>query len=184
MLQTVNDLPSLRKRVSAGTILLLLLVSAMTLTGVSAMHFLDNAVQVELATLRERTALAQAITRDVVAAVRLGDRVELGRDSLRAPLETAFATLRTSTGAYAEVPALSPQEQAALARVRRLEEELQRRSGSDVTESRAPIADSLLNEVGALVAVQEGAAAERAAQLAPEAADIQANLDAVRKAFQ
>ena len=41
----MSDLPSLRSRVTAGTVLLLLLVWGMTLLGVSAMKSLDSAVQ-------------------------------------------------------------------------------------------------------------------------------------------
>ncbi len=66
----MTDLPSLRSRVIYGTALLLLLVYFMTWLGVQAMNSLDDAVQVELAALRERTGLAQAITSDAIDAVR------------------------------------------------------------------------------------------------------------------
>jgi len=154
-----TDLPPLSSRVIAGTSLLLLLVFAMTLLGVSAMNALDDAVQAELATLRERTGLAQAITRDAVGAVRLGEAAgpEV-RDSI-------FEALRLSTTAYAQSNRLSPEEQRAITRVARLVASLERSFAIDSNGASAVVADSLLAEVGSLVAVQETAAADRAAEL-------------------
>ena len=54
---------------------------AMTLLGVGAMNSLDDAVQTELAMLRERTGLGQAITRDVISVIREGDRSRVMFDS-------------------------------------------------------------------------------------------------------
>jgi len=154
-----TDLPPLSSRVIAGTSLLLLLVFAMTLLGVSAMNSLDDAVQAELATLRERTALAQAITRDAVGAVRLGEGAGPDvRDSI-------FEALRLSTTAYAQSNRLSPEEQRAITRVARLVASLERSFAIDSSGASAVVADSLLAEVGSLVAVQETAAADRAAEL-------------------
>ena len=65
----MNEQPSLLSRVTAGTVLLLLLVFGMTLLGVTAIGDLDDAVQEELATLRERTAVAQALTGDVITVL-------------------------------------------------------------------------------------------------------------------
>src|ERR1700759_5711728 len=76
----IPDLPSLRSRVTTGTILLLLLVFGMTLLGVNAINSLSAAVRAEMVTLRERNVLAQAITHDVVTAVRAGDAVALHPD--------------------------------------------------------------------------------------------------------
>jgi methyl-accepting chemotaxis protein len=67
----VNDQPSLLSRVTAGTVLLLLLVFGMTLLGVTAIGDLDDAVQEELTTLRERTAIAQGMTGEVISALRI-----------------------------------------------------------------------------------------------------------------
>jgi methyl-accepting chemotaxis protein len=152
--------------VVAGTILLLLLVFAMTLLGVFAMNSLDEAVQEEVGTLRERTVLAQAITRDAVGAIRIVDR--LG-DSVIAPeprrrLDSAFAAIDQSAAAYAQVQALSPGERDALQRVTTLANQL--RDSSNSPAQLGQTADSLLVEVAALLAVQEGAAATRAQSLA------------------
>lgn len=155
----MTDLPPLSSRVIAGTSLLLLLVFAMTLLGVSAMNALDEAVQAELATLRERTGLAQAITRDAVVAIRVGESSEqVVRDSI-------FDALRQSTTAYAQSTKLSDNEQLAIGRVARLVSSLERHLAVDSTQDSGLAADSLLAEVGSLVAVQESAAADRAAAL-------------------
>ncbi len=152
-------LPPLSSRVIAGTSLLLLLVFAMTLLGVSAMNSLDQAVQLELATLRERTGLAQAITRDAVEAIRLEDgAAPTERDSV-------FDALRRSTTAYAQSTMLSDAEQGAIGRVARLVSSLERHLAIDSASRSTLAADSLLAEVGSLVAVQEAAAADRAAAL-------------------
>ena len=65
----MNDQPSLLSRVTAGTVLLLLLVFGMTLLGVTAIGDLDEAVQEELTTLRERTARAQTMTAEIIATL-------------------------------------------------------------------------------------------------------------------
>ncbi len=165
----MTDLPSLRSRVTAGTALLLLLVFAMTLLGVSAMNSLDNAVRLELATLRERNVLAQALTHDVVSAVRAGDVLATHPDATdRSGLDSAFAAIRGSTHAYSQYD-LTPAETRVLGRVVGFAGELERASpGSPTADEslRGPAADSLLDEVRALVAVQASAAAERAQRLA------------------
>ena len=168
------DLPSLRSRVTAGTALLLLLVFAMTLLGVSAVNFLDDAIREELVTVRERTVLAQTITRDVVTAIRDGDALALAPDSARQlELDSAFAAIRLVTQTY-DQSKLTGAERRAVARVSALALELARRSpgGAAAAElTRTPIADSLLDEVRALTAVQESAASARAVALAATSAD-------------
>lgn len=166
----MTDLPSLRSRVIAGTALLLLLVFAMTLLGVSAMKSLDEAVQVELAVLRERTGLAQAITRDVIGVIREQDQLDVaGAEADRAAVERALATLRQSTTAYAQSLELTEQERQALGRVNGLVTRvaIQSREALGPAE-RAPVIDALLTEVRALVALQQSAAADRAAVLSSE----------------
>lgn len=163
------ELPSLRNRVTAGTSLLLLLVFAMTLLGVSAVDSLDNAVRAELTTVRERTVLAQSITRGVVTAVRDGDALALRPDSLQQlELDSAFAAITSATLAYGQSE-LTPAERRVVVRISDLSAELERRSPGGPAASepgRGQVADSLLAEVGALTAVQESAAAGRAAIIA------------------
>ena len=163
------DLPSLRNRVTAGTALLLLLVFAMTLLGVSAVTSLDTAVRAELVTVRERTVLAQTITREVVTAIRNGDALSIRPDSTRQlDLDSAFVAIRAATQAYSQSE-LVPAEHQAVTRVSALATELARRSPGGAAAldlARAPVADSLLDEVRALTAVQESAASARAVQLA------------------
>lgn len=163
----MTDQPSLLSRVTAGTVLLLLLVFGMTLLGVNAIRALDDAVQEELATLRERTSLAQAVTRDVVTAVRAGDRLaQQPGDTLLGPeVMGAFADLGRSANAYAQIPALTESERETVARVtvgvRRLES-----LSLSGDPGRGPVADTLLSDLRALVAIQEVDAARRAAALA------------------
>ncbi|MEO5797846.1 MAG: methyl-accepting chemotaxis protein [Gemmatimonadales bacterium] len=168
------DLRSLRSRVTAGTALLLLLVFAMTLLGVSAVNSLDTAVREELITVRERTVLAQTITREVVTAIRDGDALSTRPDStLQLELDSAFVAIRSVTLAYTQSE-LSPAELKSVTRVGTLATELARRSpggAGDGTLPRAPIADSLLDEVRALSAVQEAAASARAERLAQTSED-------------
>ncbi|HRX17485.1 MAG: methyl-accepting chemotaxis protein [Gemmatimonadetes bacterium] len=167
----MTDQPSVRSRVTGGTLLLLLLVFAMTLLGVNAMHSLDGAVQAELATLRERGVLAQAITREVVGAIRIGDRLERGADPRdAAALDSAFVALGAATTTYAQSLDLTGEERVSLDRVARLGTTLRLRSDSLATEPRGPIADSLLAEVRTLVGIEEGAAAQRAVALSQESA--------------
>lgn len=166
----MTDLPSLRSRVIAGTALLLLLVFAMTLLGVSAMKSLDEAVQTELGTLRERTGLAQAITRDVIGVIREQDQVDAaGPDADRTRLDAALQALRQSTTSYAQSLELTAEEQLALGRVGGLVTRvgLQSRLPAD-SARRGPVVDSLLTEVRALVALQQSATAARAAALSGE----------------
>jgi methyl-accepting chemotaxis protein len=167
------DLPSLRSRVTAGTALLLLLVLAMTLLGVSAVNSLDTAVQEELVTVRERTVLAQTITRDVVTAIRNGDALAAMPDSAKqGDLDSAFAAIRAVTLSYSQSD-LTPAERRAVDRIGALATELARRSpgGAAAAElARAPVADSLLEEVRALTAVQESAASDRATALVTSSA--------------
>ena len=168
------DLPSLRSRVTAGTALLLLLVFAMTLLGVSAVNSLDTAVRDELVTVRERTVLAQTITREVVTAIRDGDALSVRPDSAQqVELDSAFAAVRSATLAYTQSE-LTPAELRSVTRVGALASELARRSPGGVAASglpRAPVADSLLDEVRALSAVQAAAASARATNLAKSSED-------------
>ena len=165
----MTELQSLRSRVTAGTALLLLLVFAMTLLGVGAMNSLDDAVQAELATVRERTGLAQAITRDVITVVRESDRALGAPDSARATrIDSALVALRQSTTAYAQSIAFTPAEEQSVGRVTRMVTVLDRRLRADSAASVGPVVDSILAEVRALVAVQEAAAADRARVLSEE----------------
>jgi methyl-accepting chemotaxis protein len=166
----MTDLPSLRSRVTAGTALLLLLVLAMTLRGVNAISTLDDAVQTELATLRERTVLAQAVSRDVVLAVRGGDRLAAGDSTLRASLDSTFASLTQTTTAYAQALDLAGAERAAITRVAALVAELEARTAAG-DEGRLAIGDSLLADVRTLIAAQEAEAGDRARQLAEASRD-------------
>ena len=165
----MTDLPSLRSRVSTGTTLLLLLVFVMTYVGVSEMSSLDDAVHEELGTLRDRSVLTQTITHGVVTAVRAGDVLATQPDSqVRARLDSSFATIRTAGIAYSQSD-LTPAERRAIARVVTFASELERTSPGRPTADesrRAVTADSMLDEVRALEAVQQAAAADRARDLA------------------
>ncbi|MDX2207789.1 MAG: methyl-accepting chemotaxis protein [Gemmatimonadales bacterium] len=163
----MKDQPSLLSRVTAGTALLLLLVFGMTLLGVNAIRAFDAAVQQELGTLRERTALAQAVTSDVITAVRLGDRLALAPDdpAVRASADSALAALDLSTRGYAEVLRLTAEERLSVGRIT----EGVRRLGVLSREGdpgRSAVADTLVDELRTLVAVQEIDAVERARTLA------------------
>ncbi|MDZ4257514.1 MAG: methyl-accepting chemotaxis protein [Gemmatimonadales bacterium] len=163
----MKDQPSLLSRVTAGTALLLLLVFGMTLLGVNAIRAFDAAVQQELGTLRERTALAQAVTSDVITAVRLGDRLALAPDdpAVRAAADSALAALDLSTHGYAEVLRLTAEERLSVGRIT----EGVRRLGVLSREGdpgRSAVADTLVDELRTLVAVQEIDAVERARTLA------------------
>jgi len=164
----MTDLPSLRSRVTTGTTLLLLLVFGMTFLGVSAMNSLSDAVQAELVTLRERNVLAQTITHDVVTAVRTGDDLAQHPDSLlQTRLDSTFAALGAADQSYQRFD-LTPAERRVVDRVNAFGRELERRSpsGAEPDEARRNIvADSLLDEVAALLAVQEAAATDRDARL-------------------
>ncbi|HEX3927214.1 MAG TPA: methyl-accepting chemotaxis protein [Gemmatimonadales bacterium] len=164
----MTDLRSLLSRVAAGTLLLLLLVFLMTLRGVSAMNSLDQAVRQELATLREHDVLAQALTHEVVTAVRAGDVLATRPDDAeRQALDSAFIAIHASTQAYSQFD-LTPGERRGVGRIAALAAELERASPGGVAPDevrRGLLADGLLDEVRALVAVQEAAAADRAALL-------------------
>jgi methyl-accepting chemotaxis protein len=136
----------------------------MTLLGVSAVKSLDSAVQDELASFRERTVIVQGLTRDVVGAVRFGDALALSPadTAFQQQLDSAFAAIRSSSASYGAF-ALSDSERRALGRINALVTRLERRSEA---AGRSRVADSLLDEVGALVAVQAAAASDRAGELA------------------
>ncbi len=160
----MNDQPSLLSRVTAGTVLLLLLVFGMTLLGVNAIRALDDAVQLELATLRERTAVAQTMTRDVIAVVRAGDRLALApAEDTTAPraADSARAALDRSINSYGQLPGLSDNERLAVQQltsgVHRLDTLSQAGEGA-----RGAVADTMLLQLRSLVAVQEADAARRA----------------------
>lgn len=166
------DQPSLRSRVTAGTALLLLLVFVMTLLGVNAVLSLDQAVQEELTTLRERGVLAQSISREVVGAIRVGDQFERSGDSLaHARLDSAFTSLRTATTTYAQSLALTADERLSLADVTALTTRLRLSSDSGSSLARPPIADSLLDAVRNLASIEEGASAARAAALSDQSTE-------------
>lgn len=167
----MTDLPSLRSRVTAGTTLLLLLVFAMTLLGVTAMTSLDEAVQEELDALRERSMLVQNLTRSVVEAVRAADALAIRPDSLdRVALDTALVDIRAASNSYGELD-LTPAERQTSQRVMAFARMLHARSSGEVLDGpRHAIADSLLGEVSVLVAVQQAAGSDRAANLAARSA--------------
>ncbi len=165
----VNDLPSIRNRVTGGTILLLLLVFVMTLIGVRGINSLDRDAQRELGALRERTILAQTMTRAAVDAVRTGDLLAfLPTTGNRSRLDSAVATIRVSGEAYARFDP-TPAEVDAIRTVTDLASSLGLASpgavGANETR-RSIVADSLLTGMQQLVMIQEGAAAERATALA------------------
>ena len=168
----MTDLPSLRSRVTTGTTLLLLLVFAMTLLGVSGMNSLDEAVQEELDTLRERTMLVQDLTRNVVAAVRAADALSIRSDSLdRLAFDTAYVGIRNASTGYGRLD-LSPTERRTAQQVMALARTLHTATTGErmVGGPRLVVADSLLESVRILVAVQQAAGSERAAQLAASSA--------------
>ncbi len=154
----MKDLPSLRSRVTAGTALLILLVFAATLLGVTAMRSLDVSVQTELTALRERTVLSQAVTRHVVAAMQAGiinsDSADhSGRHAL------TVDSLRESLRDYRQSLLLSDAETEALDRMEALATDL-------AGDNRPAALNALFGEVASLAAAQDGAAARRAAELA------------------
>jgi methyl-accepting chemotaxis protein len=160
----VTNLPSLRWRVTSGTAGLLVLVFAMTLLGVTAMNSLSDAVRDELVVLRERNVLAQAITHDAVIAIRAGDALAARPDSmLQRRLDSSFALLASARRSY-QLFQLSDAERSVVDRVASLSRELELTSPGALQPNeprRNVVADSLLDEVRALLAVQETAAAER-----------------------
>jgi methyl-accepting chemotaxis protein len=160
----VTNLPSLRWRVTSGTAGLLVLVFAMTLLGVTAMNSLSDAVRDELVVLRERNVLAQAITHDAVIAIRAGDALAARPDStLQRRLDSSFVLLASARRSY-QLFQLSDAERGVVDRVASLSRELELTSPGAVQPNeprRNVVADSLLDEVRALLAVQETAAAER-----------------------
>lgn len=157
----MKDLPSLRSRVTAGTALLILLVFAATLLGVTAMRSLDISVQTELTALRERTVLSQAVTRNVVALMQAGSD-EAGADPAlqRAGREAAVASLRESLADYRQSLLLSDDE------IRSLDEMDRIAAGLDAGGDHAGRLASLFDQVAGLAAAQDGAAARRAQELA------------------
>jgi methyl-accepting chemotaxis protein len=158
------NLPSLRWRVTSGTTLLLLLVFGMTLVGVSAMNSLSDAVGGELVVVRERNVLAQTITHSAVTAIRAGDALAQRPDSAaQSHLDSSFISLAAARRSY-EVFELTLAERRVSDRVGVLTQQLEAASpgGAQPSESRRTVvADSLLDEVRALLAVQELAAIER-----------------------
>jgi methyl-accepting chemotaxis protein len=155
-------------------VLLLLLVFAMTFLSVSAMDSLGDAVRDELAALRQRDVLAQSITHDVVAAVRAGDVLAMHPDSLaQRRLDSVFASLRITSRSYQQFD-LTPTERSVVGRIGNLAQTLERGSpgGAEPDEPRrSAAADSLLEEVRALIAVQAVAATDRNDELEQSSAD-------------
>ena len=162
------NLPSLRSRVTAGTVLLLVLVWGMTLLGVSAIKSLDAAVQEELATFRERTVIVQGLTRDVATAVRIGDALTLNPvdGDARQQLDSSIAAIRASSVSYANLE-LAESERQALERINALVTRFEQSTAPGAAiAGRAGAADSLLDDIRALLAVQAAASSDRAAVLA------------------
>ena len=165
----MNDLPSLRNRVVGGTILLLLLVFVMTLMGVSAINSLDDSVQNELATLRERTVATHGISATAMRAIRLSDAAATnpaGVDPLQ--LDSAIVAVQMAQATHLRND-LAPEERQAAARARTLTNSLQRLSpfapGADEARRRS-VADSLVDALRNLASAQETAASLRARELA------------------
>lgn len=160
---------SLQSRVIAGTALLLLLVFGMTLLGVTAMNSLDRAVQGELTTLRERSLLGQAVTREVIGLIRTGDELDRNDSpAVREALDSVVRTLHQATTAYAQSLDLNGDERAAIGRVTSLTTIFKLSADSGAATARGPLADSLLGEVRNLVGMEAGAAARRASALQEE----------------
>jgi methyl-accepting chemotaxis protein len=160
----MTEQQSLRSQVTAGTALLLLMVFGMTLSGVSLSNNLDNAMQTELALLRERNGLAQSVTRDVIAVVRESGRLAAEEGSTtQSGIEVHMQSLRLSTNAYRGVVALTAGEERILERVDRHVLDLSNRVFAG--EPIAGVSDSLLTTTRALVVAQELAAGGRAAEL-------------------
>lgn len=160
---------SLRSRVVAGTALLLLLVFVMTQLGVNAVISLDQAVQHELTTSRERGLLSQSVTRGVIAAIRASDRYQYA-DSLTTPraLDSIVAAVQSATGSYAQAIDLTAEERATLTRIDGLAAALRGTADSATGSARTVIADSLLADVHALASIEQGASAARARALSAE----------------
>lgn len=164
----MTDLPSLRSRVTAGTTLLLLLVFFMMVVSVRAMNSLTDAVRDELVTLRQRNALNQVLIHDVEIAVRAGDALAVRADSgEQRHLDSAFTAFESDASRYRTFD-LSAAERSVLSRVTTDATELRRVSPGGLAPDdvrRAAMADSLLNEVRVLFAVQEAATTDRDVRL-------------------
>lgn len=160
----MTEQQSLRSRVTAGTVLLLLLVFFMTLLGVSVTDSLEVAMQEELATLRERDALSQAITRELVAAARIADQLDTGdTTAARAAIPALRGSLTTATTGYRQLDDLADAEALALTRIRTIARELDDRAGEAGGLDRA--VDSLLAATDELTIARDGGAASRATAL-------------------
>jgi methyl-accepting chemotaxis protein len=156
---------SLRSRVIAGTALLLLLVFVMTQLGVNAVISLDEAVQQELATLRERDLLAQSITREAVATIRAANADQRqGPDADHRALDAAVRALRSATTAYQQSTQPTGGELGTLGQITRLTAALAEPTDSGA-DRQTPIADSLLAQVYALASIEAGASTARAQTL-------------------
>jgi methyl-accepting chemotaxis protein len=146
----------------------------MTFLGVSAMDSLGDAVRDELTALQQRDLLAQTMTHDVVAAVRAGDVLAARPDSLaQSRLDSAFASLRVTSRSYQQFD-LTGTELTVVGRIGTLSRELERRSPGGAAPDepgRNAAADSLMEEVRALTAVQSVAAADQNDRLAQRSAD-------------
>ena len=160
----MTEQQSLRSRVTAGTVLLLLLVFFMTLLGLGVTDSLELAMQEELATLRTRNELTQAITQDLMAVVRTADRLdEADSSGVRTEIGRLRQSLGTATAAYRQLDDLTETERTVLAGIRasalRIEERL------DDPAALTATVDSLLDGTQALMAAQDDGAAIRAAAL-------------------
>ena len=147
--------------------LLLVLVFVMTLLGINSMNSLSDAVRDELAVLRERNVLAQAITHDAIVAIRTGDALAIRPDTLQqARLDSSFVVAGRRTPVVRTLPVES--HRAARRRPGELRSRatwksgVARRGAAPNEPRRNLVADlKLLDEVRALLAVQESAAAQR-----------------------
>ncbi len=161
--------PSLRRRVITGTTLLLCLTLLMTGWGVATVRRLEVAFQAELATLRERGMLAQTLTRDAIRMAQVGS---LPREAAARTLDSTAASMRSALATYQTLELSAPERQV----VDRIAERTTRLDHDTrswlIEEGALPIAptDSLLEEIRALLAIQEATASTRAGSLATQSA--------------
>jgi methyl-accepting chemotaxis protein len=154
----------LRNRVTAGTVLLLLLVFAMTLTGVNVTNTLERAMQEEFEILRGRNVLTQGMTQSATAAVQHVNRLSAGdTTAVRDGIRSIRLSLIAATASYRELGSLTDAENESLSIIRstalRLEDQVADRSAFSAS------VDTLLATTRALTEAQNTSAEIRAAAL-------------------
>ncbi len=161
--------PSLRRRVITGTTLLLCLILLMTGWGVATVRRLESAFQAELATVRERGVLAQGLTRE---AIRMSQAGVLPREAAVGTLDSAAIGMRATLTTYQALDLSAPERQV-IERVSEQVTQLDRDLRGWLAEGgTVPTlqTDALLEEIRALLAIQEATAASRADTLAEQSA--------------